>query len=215
MDPIYEKFRGKLLTFESAADHSGKTTLAEALYKRLTDEGLDVVLTKQPGDVPGELGTLTRSLCIDKKWDLHPMANLFAFLMDRTENTAKVVEPALAAGKTVICDRWYYSTIAYQFYGKQLMEKYHLNKQFAYWMNRVASLNREPDVVYFIERDQAAVERTPDSSWDQFETASYDFKLRVRKAYYDMAKENDLFRRIQVIEGDVPGTLEKVLNVPL
>ncbi len=214
MDERFEKFNGKLLVFEGV-DHAGKSTLAAALREKLVHEGLDVVSTRQPGDAGGELGELTRSLCIDKKWNMHPMANLFAFLMDRTQNTAMIVEPALAAGKTVICDRWYYSTIAFQFYGKQLMEKYHLNKQFAYWMNRVASLNREPDVVYFIERDQAAVERTPDSSWDQFETASYDFKLRVRKAYYDMAKENELFRRIQVIEGDVPATLEKVLNVPL
>ena len=211
MDPRCEKFRGKLVCFEGP-DHSGKSVLANALNTKLTSEGLDVLLTKQPGDVPGELHDLMRSMCIDKKWGLHPISNLFAFLLDRTEHTDKVVIPALRAGKTVLCDRWYYSTIAYQFYGKQLLDTYHLNKQFAYWVNRVASLNIEPDVVFFIERAEEHIATSKNTETDQFETASYEFKLRVRNAYYSMAKENPLFQRIKVIEGDVPGTLEKLLG---
>lgn len=212
MDERCEKFKGKLVVFESPADHSGKSTLANALYEKLKFEGVDVLLTKQPGDSPGELGTLLRSLCIDKKWNLNPITNLFAFLMDRAEHTDKIVQPAIKAGKTVICDRWYYSTIAYQFYGKELLEKYHLNKQFAYWVNRIASFNLEPDIVYFIERAQENINKTKNDENDQFETASYEFKLRVRNAYYSMLKENPLFVKIPVIEGDVQGTLDQILR---
>jgi dTMP kinase len=212
MDERCEKFKGKLVVFEGPADHCGKSTLAKALHEKLLAEGVDVLLTKQPGDSPGEIGTMMRSLCIDKKWNLHSISNLFAFLLDRCEHTDKVVQPALKVGKTVICDRWYYSTIAYQFYGKELLEKYNLNKQFAYWMNRVASLNIEPDVVYFIERAQEKISQTKDAEYDQFETASYEFKLRVRGAYYSMLKENPLFVKIPVIEDDIPGTLDQILR---
>jgi dTMP kinase len=214
MDERFEKFKGKLIVFEGPQDHCGKSTLAKALYDKLVLEGVDAILTKQPGGDWGPLSETFRSYAIDKKYNFNPIANLFLFLTDRSQHTSEVVIPAIRAGKTVICDRWYYSTIAYQFYGKQLLEKYQLNKQFAYWMNRVASMNQEPDAVFFIERDQVNVEKTPDDQWDQFETASYEFKLRVRKAYYDMAKEND-FNRIQVVEGDVDATLEKILNSSL
>ena len=206
-----EKFKGKLIVLEGI-DHSSKSTQAKALYDKLTAEGYDVLLTRQPGDSPGELGELMRSLCKDKKWDLHPISNLFAFLLDRTEHTDKVVSPALKAGKTVICDRWYYSTIAYQFYGKELLEKYNLNKQFAYWINRGASLNIEPDVVFFLEREQEKINQVKDDSSDIFETSSYEFKLRVRNAYYTMLKENPLFIKIPVVENDIDATLNKILG---
>lgn len=215
MDSRIEQFKGKLIVFESGQDHSGKSTMAQALHAKLSQEGLDVILTKQPGDAPGDLKDLMRSMCIDKKWNLHPISNLFAFLLDRTEHTDKVVLPAIKAGKTVICDRWYYSTIAYQFYGKQLLDTYHLNKQFAYWVNRVASLNLEPDIVFFLERAQEKIAASKNDEFDQFETASYEFKLRVRNAYYSMAKENPLFNKIQIVEDDIPATLEKLLNVSI
>jgi thymidylate kinase len=83
MDPRCEKFKGKLVVFEGPADHCGKSTLANALKDKLIEEGLDVLLTKQPGDVPGELHDLMRSMCIDKKWGLHPISNLFAFLLEQ------------------------------------------------------------------------------------------------------------------------------------
>lgn len=212
MNLKYEKFKGKLIVFEKPADHSGGTTLAKALCNRLIEEGQDVIFTKQPGDAPGDLGVLTRSLCIDKRWNLHPLSNLFAFLLDRAEHTSKIIQPALDAKKTIICDRWWYSTIAYQFAGKQLFEKFELNQEFAFWMNRVASMNIEPDVVFFIERDQQKVETEKNTESDQFETASREFKQRVKEAYYNMANSDPLFKRIMVIENDIPATLEKILD---
>ena len=206
-----DKFRNKLIVF-CGIDHCGKSTLAKSLYDKLSYNGIDVVLTKQPGDAPGELGSLTRSLCIDKKWNLNPLSNMFAFLLDRAEHTSKVIQPALEAGKTVICDRYWYSTIAYQFYGKQLLEKYNLNEEFAFWMNRVASMNIEPNVVFFIEREAKKVQAEKDNENDQFETASREFKLRVDQAYNKMADADPLFRRIKVVENDIPATLELLLG---
>lgn len=207
-----DKFKNKLIVLEGPADHCGKSTLAKALYEKLTSENIDTILTKQPGDAPGELGNLTRSLCIDKKWNLHPLSNLFAFLLDRAEHTSKVIQPALDSGKTVICDRYWYSTIAYQFYGKQLLEKFDLNEEFAFWMNRVASMNIEPNVVFFIEREAKRIQAEKDNENDQFETASREFKQRVEQAYYNMAETNPIFKRINVIENDIPATLELLLE---
>ena len=209
---MIENFKNKLIVFEGV-DHSGKSTLAKALYDRLTKSGIDTILTKQPGDAPGELGVLTRSLCIDKKWGLNPVSNLFSFLLDRSEHISKVIIPALTNGKTVVCDRWGYSTIAYQFYGKELIRKYNLSDDFASTLNSFASFNLDPDVVFFIERDINNIKKEKNDDFDQFETESDLFKDRVNKAYYKLLEENnDLFVDIKVLENDIEGTLNLILD---
>jgi len=116
--------KGRLIVCEGT-DHSGKTTIAEKMTSFLNKNGVSTIFTFQPGDIKfGPHASITRDFCTRKTYNLDPLSNLFAFLLDRSENTSKVIIPALKEGKTVIADRWWYSTIAYQFYGKQLIEKY-------------------------------------------------------------------------------------------
>jgi dTMP kinase len=182
-------YKNKLIVFEGA-DLTGKTSVAQLLNKYINDRGIESIFTFQPGDDSyGTEAPIIRSLCKDKRYNLHPISNLFAFLLDRAEQTSKVVIPALQSGKTVISDRWWYSTIAYQFYGKELTKKYNLKLDFAYWMNEIASMNLEPDIIYYFP-DKIKNHSRVDSPNDQFDNAGDEFKRRVIEGYEETFKNN-------------------------
>ena len=205
-----ENFRNKLIVFESP-DHSGKTTITPLLTNYLNNNGIPTIATKQPGDLNyGGHAEIMHSLAKDKKHNLDPLTGLFVFLADRSENTSKIIEPALIKGFSVVCDRYWYSTIAYQFFGKQLLEKYNLNIEFAEWMNKVASHSVEPDIVFYFNRPDELIKTTIDNQNDTFETESDKFKQRVKKAYLMMC-EKYKFNIINV-DPDPQITLERILN---
>lgn len=98
---------------------SGKSTLVRALAERLARRGLDVLATREPGDTP--LGRAIRAALLDVTSDPPtPMAELLLYLADRHQHLERVVRPALAAGRIVLCDRFSDSTLAYQGYGRGL-----------------------------------------------------------------------------------------------
>lgn len=185
-----ERLRNKLIVYEGY-DKTGKSSVAKLMVDFLNAKEVPAIFTFQPGDKAwGTEAVLMRSLCIDKRHDLHPLANLFAFLLDRTQQMYKVVMPALEEGKTVVSDRWWHSTVAYQFYGKQLLELFDLDESFAFWLNQVASLGVEPDYVFYFP-ESLNIEREVDIN-DQFETADDGFSKRVREAYEAMAQKNNM-----------------------
>ena len=102
--------RGLLIVFEGI-DGSGKTTQAKALLRRLRRRGLKAVFFREP--TRGRWGREIKRLAA-RADSLTPEQELELFVKDRRENVAKNLEPALAAGKIVVLDRYYFSTIAYQ-----------------------------------------------------------------------------------------------------
>lgn len=205
-----EKLRNKLIIFDSE-DHSGKTTVAKLLVEKLNQANIPSIFTFQPGDNDASYNQMISDMCKTKKYDLDPLSNLFAFLLDRSEHTAKKIIPALQDGKTVICDRFWQSTIAYQFYGKQLLEKYELSRDFAYWMNRVASHNVTPHHAFFLQRPQELIDSTKDDEHDLFETESSKFKQRVRDGYNSLIANGDLI--VVEVDPDPEVTLDKIINM--
>jgi dTMP kinase len=101
--------RGLLIAFEGI-DGSGKTTQARRLEQRLLERGIDVVLTKEPTD--GRHGRRLRESA--RLGRLAPAEELEAFIADRREHVASLIAPALAAGRVVLVDRYYFSNAAYQ-----------------------------------------------------------------------------------------------------
>lgn len=99
------------ITFEGG-DGAGKTTLVDRLFATLQARGTSVIKTRAPGAT--EVGQHIRRLLLDSAEPLAPLTELFLFLADRAEHVEKVILPALAAGKLVLCDRFNDSTIAYQ-----------------------------------------------------------------------------------------------------
>lgn len=100
---------GFLLAIEGI-DGTGKSTQAKAVARDLEARGLEVVLTREPTN--GPWGRKLRESAATGR--LAPEDELHAFLEDRTEHVRDLIRPSLAAGRVVITDRYYFSTVAYQ-----------------------------------------------------------------------------------------------------
>ena len=106
--------RGRFITFEGG-EGTGKSTQVRLLASYLAQSGLDVVQTREPGGSPSaeEIRTLLVTGAPDR-WS--PMAETLLFYAARVEHCRQVIEPALARGAHVVCDRFADSTMAYQAY---------------------------------------------------------------------------------------------------
>lgn len=211
-----EKFRNRLIAMEGG-DENGKSTIAQLLVKKLNDNNIPTLLTFQPGDSNyGVLASIMRSLCKDKRWNLHPLSNMYAFYLDRVEQMDKVIIPALSGGKTVVSDRWHFSTTAYQYIGKQIMDDYNMPIEVADWFSYSSEMGHSPDVVfYFSEKilKTIGLRKSDSSENDLFETAGNDFQSRVYRAYEEMANNPNLkFKRIKLMSTPEE-TLESLLNI--
>lgn len=100
---------GVLIAFEGI-DGAGKTTQAALLTQFLRDAEVEVVTSKEPTD--GPWGQKIRSSAANGR--LSPAEELEAFIEDRKQHVRELIRPALEAGKAVILDRYFYSTLAYQ-----------------------------------------------------------------------------------------------------
>jgi dTMP kinase len=142
---------GLFITLEGI-DGSGKTTAAKALHHWLDKEGYDVILTHEPGGT--EFGYECRKLFLEHHKTLAPEAEIGLLVTAKAELMHKVIRPALAAGKIVICDRYTDTLFAYQGGGKghdlKLIDKIVI----------AMGCNRDPDYTFFIDvRPQVALSR--------------------------------------------------------
>lgn len=104
------KTRGRLVVFEGP-DGCGKSTQLALLGDALRAEGEDVLCTREPTD--GEWGRRLREMLRSGE-TISAQEELRWFTLDRAEHVGELIEPALAAGTTVLCDRYFLSTVAYQ-----------------------------------------------------------------------------------------------------
>ena len=109
---------GVFISFEGI-DGCGKSTQLRLLADWLVGKGIEVCATHEPGDTP--LGRQIRELLLHGEAPA-PTAELFLFLADRAEHVAKRIDPALAGGAWVLCDRYTDSTRAYQLAGRNLAQ---------------------------------------------------------------------------------------------
>jgi len=110
--------KGWFITFEGP-EGSGKTTQIALLRDYLAGLGLEVITTREPGGTPA--GDRIRSVLLgNETGSLEPETELFLMLAQRTEHLRKVILPAVAAGKVVLCDRYFDSSMAYQGYARGL-----------------------------------------------------------------------------------------------
>lgn len=182
---------GHFISFEGI-DGSGKSTQARMLADRLRTEGHDVVLTREPGGSPGaeEIRALVLQGDPDR-WSAE--TELLLFTAARRDHMERLIEPALADGKIVICDRFADSTRLYQGLSRGdlrgTVDQLH-----------ALMIGREPDLTILIDMDPEtglARARGRQGTEERFEDFGTDLQAKMRQGFLDLAREfPDRFRTI-------------------
>lgn len=190
--------RGRFITFEGV-EGSGKTTQIALLAERLRSAGFDPVVTREPGGTP--TGVRLRALLLEEGGaPISPIVELLLYTADRAQHLTAIVEPALARGAVVLCDRYLDATLAYQGHGRGLPLRFILD------LHRHPPLDRRPDRTLLLDQDPAqalarARRRNRDDegsrSEGRMEREDLAFHRRVRDGYLALAAaEPDRFRVI-------------------
>ena len=182
--------RGKFITFEGI-DGAGKSSHVEWLAGFLRQQGLVTHVTREPGGT--ELGEKLRELLLHSS--MHLETETLLMFAARREHLAKVIEPALARGEWVVCDRFSDATYAYQGGGRGL-DRAKL-QQLEHWVHG----HLQPDLTLLFDLPlDVARERIVLASrvLDRFEQERADFHERVRQAYLERAHSSPA--RIRVID---------------
>jgi len=190
--------RGKFITFEGI-DGAGKSSHVEWLAELLRQKGMTVHVTREPGGT--ELGEKLRELLLNMSMDLETETLLM--FAARREHLARLIEPALASGDWVICDRFSDATYAYQGGGRGLER--HKLQQLEQWVHG----RLQPDLTLLFDLPlDVARERIALASrvLDRFEQERADFHERVRQAYLERWHASP--GRIRVI--DAQGSIEQI-----
>lgn len=177
--------RGSFVTFEGL-EGSGKSTLIERLAERLQADGRAVTTTREPGGT--ELGKELRAILlegIERGESREAAAEALLMVADRAEHVARVVKPALDAGRVVLCDRYGDSTIAYQGGGSGL------DKAMLERLNVWATGGLVPDLTFLLDlpadaTNERLAARAKAPHADRFEREPLDYHARVRAAYLEL-----------------------------
>ncbi len=183
--------KGLFIVFEGI-DGTGKTTQARLLAKALVRRGYPVVLTREPGGTP--VGEKIRGLLLNPELaGLDPLAEAFFYAGVRAEHVARIVRPALADGRVVICDRFVDSSLAYQGYGRQL-DLGQLEQ-----INALAAGRLTPDLTVLLDMPAAEALARLTGRADRMEQEKLDFFDRVRWGYRQLVNREP--RRYLVLDG--------------
>ena len=178
---------GKFITLEGI-EGSGKTIQLHRLEEELRRRKIGFTMTQQPGGTP--FGQEVRQILLQREGaQREPTAELLLYLADRYQHLKEVIEPALAKGFHVICDRYHDATLAYQGHargiGFEIVD--HLAKVLAL---RIPDLTLVLDVEVEIglKRARERNQRENSETWGRFEAEDLDFHRRVREGYQLLVK---------------------------
>jgi dTMP kinase len=190
--------RGKFITVEGI-DGAGKSSHLDFLVQQVKARGDDALLTREPGGTPA--GERIREVVLHAA--MNAKAEALMMFAARGEHVAGVIEPALAAGRWVVCDRFSDATYAYQCGGRGLAP------DFVAALESLVHPNLQPDATFLFDLDPAIAyerQRARSLTPDKFESEQADFFVRVRAAYLDRARQHAY--RFHVI--DASGAIEDV-----
>ena len=168
------------ITFEGC-EGSGKTTQAKLLENAYKKIGIDVISTREPGGTIN--AELIRNLIVDKdspEWD--PITELLLINAARYEHAKNLIIPSLKEGKTVLCDRFVDSTMAYQGFGRKI------GKKLPALIHNFTMDGLSPDLTFILDIDPSEGRaRVKDENKNRFENFSIDFHTRVRRGFQEIA----------------------------
>ena len=171
--------RGFFITFEGP-EGSGKSSQARALARRLRRAGFRVELIRDPGSTA--LGRALRRSLLHAPVSLSPMAEALLFIGGRVALVEERIQPALARGRIVVCDRFHDSTVAYQGFGGGLEVPW-LNR-----LGRAAIHHTMPSLTILLDLSTADGFASLHRARDRMERKALQFHRRVRAGFLRLAK---------------------------
>jgi dTMP kinase len=169
---------------------AGKTTQIRLLAKFLEQQGIECVVTRQPGGTL--IGEHIRSILLDPaSTALAPLTELLLYMADRCQHIHELIQPCLDAGKTVVCDRYFDATLVYQGFARGL------DTDLIQQLHQILFNNLKPDITLLLDLDPAIGLRR---AWQQlntgqrsghesrFEAETLAFHKKVRAGYRELAR---------------------------
>jgi dTMP kinase len=198
------------ITFEGI-DGSGKSTQIQLLKSYLSTKGIECHIFREPGGT--EISERVRSLLLHDIEEMDPVTELLLFSSARSQLIAEKVIPLLNNDETVILDRFYDSTVAYQGYGRQSASLEDIKQ-----LNRIAAHGIVPDITIYMKLSTEDAElRTASNSKDRMEKAGQNFFERVAKGFDELSKKEYRFRIVDaardksIIHKDIISHVEELL----
>lgn len=187
--------KGYFVTLEGG-EGSGKSTQLKLLEDYLDKGGYDVIYTREPGGTPIS-EEIRKILLGGKNVEMSDETEALLFAAARAQHIKEKILPAIAEGKTVVCDRYVHSSLVYQGYARGLGE-------FVEKVNSYALENCMPDVTIFfdITPERAFARKGGADADDRLEQSGIDFHRRVYDGYVRMAEKfPDHFVRVNADRG--------------
>ena len=180
---------GRLITLEGG-EGAGKSTQIGLLAEAIRKAGLDPVVTREPGGAPGA-ETIRKLLVEGDVYRWLPMTEALLHYAARIEHVRTTIEPALSAGRWVVCDRFADSTVAYQGYGHDL------GAETVYRLHRLTLGDFQPDLTVILDVPvETGLARAGgrhaggNAREDRYERMDKAFHQRLRDGYLDIARRN-------------------------
>ena len=177
--------RGFFITFEGL-EGAGKSIQVEILTSHLSERGYPIVVTREPGGT--RIGEQIRAITHNtENVDLTATTEAYLMAAARAQHVNQIIEPGLAAGKIIICDRFVDSSIAYQGYGRKL------GPDVIARLNEVAVNGAKPDLTFYLDIPvELGLNRRKKSNKvnDRLDLQQKEFYNRVHEGYAEIVKKN-------------------------
>ncbi|MBM4401879.1 MAG: dTMP kinase [Candidatus Cloacimonetes bacterium] len=201
------------ITFEGP-DGGGRSAQAELLGERLRAEGINFILTREPGGNGVEIAEQIRKILLTRdNQKMVAKTEALLYFAARAQHVRELIQPSLAQGITVVCERFNDSTLAYQGYGRGL-DLQLLRDIAAFVANGLV-----PDVTFLLDiAPEIGLARKDRHALDRLEKEDLTFHQRVRQGYKILACGNPRFvvidaeQSIEVIAGIVWGKVKQLLD---
>ena len=202
------------ISFEGI-EGSGKSTQIEHAGDFLKKRGIDCCVTREPGGT--DIGRRIRAILLDpRNVNLDPLAELLLYMADRAQHLSQIIKAALVENRTVLCDRYFDATVAYQGHARGL------DMEMITQLHRQAFENLKPDFTFLLDLDPAEGlarawrqidEGDREAAETRFEEEKIVFHEKVREGYLNLVRQEP--ERFVVIDAarDEAGVWEQIRAV--
>jgi dTMP kinase len=196
--------KGKFITFEGS-EGCGKSTQSKLLAQYLRKRGYAVVYLREPGGV--KISEKIRGILLDPQNHISQQAEMLLYMAARAEVVQQLIQPALKAGKIVICDRFLDSTIAYQGYGLKM------DIDFIQKVGDFVSNQIEPGLTILMDLPLEKGLKHREFSGDRIEKRPLAYHVLVRRGYLQLAKLYPQRIKIVKVEASKSQTQRKIRDL--